>query len=233
MGRWEKTGQALTESSPKRLPIELLGGLPGFADWVCVACGPPGGKRKAEVSGDTSGPPPPPPGSPPHSLPSSRRKAAPAVARPNSVRSPRTPGKSNRSSPAKSRSCSKGGVRVEIAAAGAPAPAISADRLGPADKRRHSSDQRHSDSCSTSGRHRPGLVSGNNLPRPSGPATPPPSPEAGSRLTLLPRPRPPPTGPRPAAHARTSPGYFLFIIHLFDWLKTHPTQEAENRNWEL
>lgn len=39
--------RGLTESSPKCLPIELLGGLPGFAHWVSVAYGPRGGKRQS------------------------------------------------------------------------------------------------------------------------------------------------------------------------------------------
>lgn len=147
-------------------------------------------KQSIEVSGATCGPPPPPPAPPPPppSLPSPRSKAAPAVTRPHGVSSPRTPAKSNRSSPAKSRSCSKGGVRVETTAAGEPELAMSADSLGPADKRLRSRCQRQSGSCSTSGRRRLGLVSGNYPPRPRDPATPPPPQRPGRALPPTPSP---------------------------------------------
>lgn len=140
--RWESlTGEALTESSPKRLPIELLGGLPGFADWVGVECGPGGGKKKRRSKQSHLRSPPPQPGPRPHrrqSTHSSPPKPAPTVVGPNCVSSPRTSSKSNRSSPAKCCSCSNGGARGATAATGAAALAISVERLGPVEKSRHS-----------------------------------------------------------------------------------------------
>lgn len=165
--------RGLTESSPKCLPIELLGGLPGFAHWVSVAYGPRGGKRQVEVSGAPHFlRPGPPPLLQPALFP---KVVAPEVARPNCVSSPRTPDKSNRSSPAKCWSCSKGGAKPEAAAAGVAALAIAVDHLGPADKSRPSSCGRRSGRRSTSGSHRPGFVSGNNPPRPEARPRLPPS----------------------------------------------------------
>ena len=62
---WEyPTGEALTESYPKRLRIELLGGLLGFTDWVRVARAPGGGRRKSRGKRGPLRPPTPLPGSP-------------------------------------------------------------------------------------------------------------------------------------------------------------------------
>lgn len=119
-----------------------------------------------------------------YSLPYSRPKVvAPEVARPNCVSSPRTPDKSNRSSPAKCWSCSKGGAKAETAVAGVAAPAISVDHRGPADESRPSSCGRRIGRRSTSGNHRPGFASGNNPPRPEARPRLPPS----SRLQAQPQ----------------------------------------------
>lgn len=186
---WEyPTGEALTESYPKRLRIELLGGLLGFTDWVRVARAPGGGRRKSRGKRG----PPPAPNSPARvPVPTPTRvwlppdpKSAPAVARPNSVISPRTLGRSNRSSPAKCRSCSKGGARV--GPAGAAALAISVDGLRPTDKSRHSSCQ-----CRTAAATLlPGVAGPGSFPATTRPIQPQPrllQPGHLPSRTLLPR----------------------------------------------
>lgn len=144
-----------------------------------MECGPGGGKRKRSKQSHLRSPPPQPAPRPRRrqSTPSSPPKPAPTVVGPNCVSSPRTSSKSNRSSPAKCCSCSKGGARGATEATGVAALAISVERLGPAEKSRNCRS-RTAATASLPGvtQTRVSFRQQPNWPRPRGPATPPPRP---------------------------------------------------------
>lgn len=175
---------------------------------------PGGGTSKSTSKPSHPLPPPPPPEPPPPPAPqpaSSRTKPAPAVARLNGVSSPRTPGRSNRSSTAKCRICSKGGAGVGTAAVGAAALAISVARLEPPDKSGHGSCQGRN----AVGALLPGVTDPGSFPTTTRPAppqstrhTPSDSPRRGLAFLPLRRSGPASSRPQGPGHASARPRRF-------------------------